>query len=178
MNIGFVLTSANSNIDNAILEVEKLAIKNKIFIITSFNCFKILDNNQKEKLKKISQNGICNSIHKIKKIKNLDLIVLEPCTSNSLSKLTNNIIDTPALMISKLYLNKEIPIIIGISSFNGISSSLESIGKLINTKNIFIVPFRQINPITKPNYLVSDFGLTEKTIEYALKNIQIQPILI
>lgn len=80
-------------------------------------------------------------------------------------------------MAVKSYLRDNLPIVIGISSLNGLGSNAESIGKLLNRKNYFFIPFMQDNPITKPNSIMYDPSLLIKTLEMALDNEQIQPIL-
>ena len=73
---------------------------------------------------------------------------------NTISKLACDIIDTPALMAVKSHLRNDKPIVIAISTNNGLSSNAENIGKLLNRNNYYFVPFRQDNPITKPRSLV------------------------
>ena len=81
-------------------------------------------------------------------------------------------------MAVKSYLRDNLPIVIGISSLNGLGSNAESIGKLLNRKNYYFVPFRQDNPITKPRSMVFDSEYVIKTLESALDNEQIQPIML
>lgn len=107
----------------------------------------------------------------------LDIMVIAPCTGNTLAKLNNSITDTPVLMAAKAHLRNNKPLVIAISTNDALSNSFKNIAELINKKNIFLVPFAQDNPIKKPNSLISDLSLLLPTIEYGLKNIQIQPIL-
>jgi len=97
---------------------------------------------------------------------------------NTISKLANDIIDTPVLMAAKSHLRNNNPLVISVSTNDGLSACLENIGKLIVRKNIYFVPFRQDNPITKPNSLVFDTSYICKTLENALDGEQIQPILL
>ena len=97
---------------------------------------------------------------------------------NTISKLANDIIDTPVTMAVKSHLRNEKPVIIGISTNNALSGAAENIGKLLNRKNYFFVPFKQDNPITKPRSMVCDFEYILKTIECALDNEQIGPIIL
>lgn len=80
----------------------------------------------------------------------LDIMVVAPATGNTIAKLANDIIDGPAVMAVKSYLKNEKPVVVAISTNNGLSSAGENIGKLLNRKNYYFVPFRQDNPITKP----------------------------
>ena len=79
---------------------------------------------------------------------------------------------------AKSHLRNDNPLIIAPSTNNGLSGSAENIGKLLNRKNYYFVPFRQDNPITKPRSVVFDPEYIPKTIEYALRREQIQPILL
>ena len=107
-----------------------------------------------------------------------DIMIIAPCTGNTIAKLANDIIDTPATMAAKSHLRNNKPLVIAISTNNGLSGNAENIGKLLNRKNYYFVPFKQDNPITKPRSLVFDFSYIPKTIEYALKGEQISPILL
>lgn len=92
--------------------------------------------------------------------------------------MANGISDTPVLTSAKSHLRSEIPLVMGIATNDGLSASLENIGKLINRKNIYFIPFRQDNPITKPYSLVFEPKYILKTVLEALNNKQIQPILL
>lgn len=81
-------------------------------------------------------------------------------------------------MAIKSHLRNNNPLVIAVSTNNGLSGNAENIGKLLNRKNYYFVPFRQDNPITKPSSIVFDPEYICKTIEYALKGEQIQPILL
>ena len=95
-----------------------------------------------------------------------------------LSKLACDIIDTPALVAVKSHLRNERPLVIAPASINGLSGNAENIGKLLNRRNYYFVPFRQDNPITKPRSIVFDAEYIIKTIKYALEGEQISPILV
>ncbi|MEG2054075.1 MAG: dipicolinate synthase subunit B, partial [Oscillospiraceae bacterium] len=107
-----------------------------------------------------------------------DALVIAPCTGNTLAKLAAGIIDTPVLMAAKSHLRNSGAVIIALSTNDGLSASAKNIGKLLNTKNIYFVPFAQDDYIQKPTSLQADFTLLEKTIKLAIENKQIQPILV
>ncbi|MDO5557347.1 MAG: dipicolinate synthase subunit B, partial [Clostridia bacterium] len=92
--------------------------------------------------------------------------------------LANGITDTPVLMATKAHLRNNRPVVISISTNDGLSGSAENIGKLLNRNNYYFVPFRQDNPITKPRSLVFDSEYIYKTIEKTLEGEQIQPMLL
>lgn len=81
-------------------------------------------------------------------------------------------------MAAKSHLRNDRPIVIGISTNNALSGAAENIGKLLNRKNYFFIPFKQDNPITKPRSLVFDFDYIPRTAEYALENKQVEPIIL
>lgn len=107
-----------------------------------------------------------------------DVMLIAPCSGNTIAKLANGIIDTPATMATKSHLRNNNPVVIAISTNDGLAGSAENIGKLLNRNNYYVVPFRQDNPITKPRSLVFDSTYIIKTIEKALDGKQIQPILL
>ena len=95
-----------------------------------------------------------------------------------MAKLANGITDTPVLMAAKSHLRNNNHVVLAISTNDGLSGSAENIGKLLNRKNYYFVPFKQDNPITKPRSLVADFSYMIPTIELALEKEQIEPILL
>ena len=107
----------------------------------------------------------------------LDALIIAPCTGNTLAKLAHGITDSSVTMAAKAHLRNGRPLIIAFSPNDGLSGSAENIGKLLNRKNIYFVPFRQDDPEKKPRSLQSDFSLMEATIEAAMKGEQLQPIL-
>lgn len=107
-----------------------------------------------------------------------DIMAIVPCTGNTIGKLANGIMDTPVLVAAKTNLKVGNNLVIGVSTNDGLSIQAENIGKLLKQKNIFFIPFRQSNPITKPNSISFSSYYIKETIEKALENEQIQPILI
>jgi len=108
----------------------------------------------------------------------LDVLIVAPCTGNTIAKLANAITDTPVTMACKAHLRNNRPVILSISTNDGLGANAKNIGLLLNMKNIFMVPFGQDNPTLKPNSLLSKNELILKTIIEALKGKQIQPLLI
>ena len=108
----------------------------------------------------------------------LDIIVVAPATGNTIAKLANDMIDGTATMAVKSHLRRERPVVIAISTNNGLSGAAENIGKLLNRKHYYFVPFKQDNPITKPRSIDFDPDYLIKTIEFALDKEQIEPILL
>ena len=107
-----------------------------------------------------------------------DIMIVAPCSGNTISKLAYDIIDTPAVMAVKSHLRNGLPVVIAVSTNNGLSGNAENLGRLLNRRNYYFVPFRQDNPITKPRSIVFDPKYIRKTLEYALDREQVQPILL
>lgn len=107
----------------------------------------------------------------------LDILVVAPCTGNTLAKLSNGISDTSVTLATKAHLRNARPLVIAVSTNDALSGAGKNIGNLLNYKNTYFVPFRQDSFKNKPCSCVADFTLLPKTIENALKGIQLQPIL-
>lgn len=107
----------------------------------------------------------------------LDILVIAPCTGNTLSKLANGISDTPVLMAAKSHLRKNKPLVISLSTNDALGMNLKNIGILLNTKNIYFVPFGQDNYRTKPNSMIAHVELLSDTIELAFEYKQLQPVI-
>lgn len=108
----------------------------------------------------------------------LDLLVIAPCTGNTLAKLSNGIADSCVTLAAKAHLRNARPVLIGVSTNDALSFGAQNIGRLMNCKNIFFIPMRQDDCIGKPNSVVADFTLTQKAVECALLKKQIQPLYI
>lgn len=106
-----------------------------------------------------------------------DILVIAPCTGNTLSKLANGISDTPVLMAAKAHLRNNKPLVISLSTNDALGMNLKNIGILLNTKNIYFVPFGQDNFMAKPNSMISHVELLQETIEMALTGTQLQPVI-
>ncbi len=106
-----------------------------------------------------------------------DILVVAPCTGNTLAKLAGNIIDSPATMAVKSHLRNQGSVVLCIATNDALSGSAKNIGTLMNNRNYFFVPFSQDDYINKPASLVADFDIIPQTIFYALQKKQIQPVL-
>ena len=108
----------------------------------------------------------------------LDILVVAPATGNTLAKNALGITDTAVTMAIKAHLRNNKPVVFGIATNDALGASAKNIGLLHNTKNIFLVPYKQDDPHSQNNSIVCDFSLIPKTVEQALKGIQIQPVII
>lgn len=133
-----------------------------------------------EKIENLTQNKIMKTISEAEPIgpkKLLDALIIAPCTGNTLGKLANGITDTTVTMAAKSTIRNQKPVIIAISTNDGLGASAKNIGMLLNMKNIYFVPFNQDDPIKKEKSLVADMSQIVKTAELALEGKQLQPII-
>ena len=108
----------------------------------------------------------------------LDIMVIAPCTGNTIAKLCNGIVDTPVLMAAKAHMRNGKPLVIAISTNDALGMNFKNIGALMNMKNIYFVPFGQDNAKSKPNSMIAHLELLPETIEMAMKGKQIQPVIV
>ena len=107
-----------------------------------------------------------------------DALVIAPCTGNTLAKLAHSIADTPVTMAAKSHLRNGRPVIVAVSTNDGLAGAAENIGRLLARKHYYFVPFGQDDPKNKPTSLVADFSKIPETVEMALNGKQVQPILL
>jgi len=135
----------------------------------------------KQFLGEISDQPIINTIVGAEPIgpgRLLDLVVVMPATGNTIAKLANGIVDTPALMAIKAHLRNQRPVVIAISTNDALGLNARNLGVLLNTKNIYFVPFRQDDPYQKGNSLVANLDQVVDTAICALQGKQIQPLIL
>ena len=185
--IGFAMTGSFCTFSKTIEELKKIVKTGaKVIPIMSYNSYNLDTRFGKasdfiNEIESITGEKIIHTIQEAEPIgpkKMTDITVIAPATGNTIAKLANGIIDGPVTMATKSHLRNNNPVVIAISTNDALSGSAENIGKLLNRKHYYFVPFRQDNPITKPRSLVYDFGYLQKTIEYALENEQIEPIIL
>lgn len=174
-----------SKLDGVVADMKASGVK-KILPIVSF--IVLSDANRfstpkeiRKRLTDLTGNELIDTIAKAEPIgpKNLiDLFVIFPCTGNTLAKLAQGITDTPVLMAAKSHLRQNKPVVVALSTNDGLGANAENIGKLLNTKNIYLVPFGQDDEIKKPKSLVCDYTKLLDTMRSAMEGKQIQPILV
>ena len=108
----------------------------------------------------------------------LDLLIIAPCTGNTLGKLALGITDTSVTMAAKAHLRNGRPVLIAPSTNDGLAASAANLGVLLNRKYIYFVPFGQDDPVHKPTSLVADFSLVADAAQAALEGQQLQPLLV
>lgn len=184
MEIGFALTGSFCTINNILKQVKQLSEKYHIVpivseIVASTDTRFIPAKETLSKLEEYTGNKVIQTIATAEPIgpqKLLDALVVAPCTGNTLSKIANGITDTTVSMAVKAQLRNEKPVILAISTNDGLSGSAPNIGNLLNKKHIYFVPYVQDDCINKPTSLVADFSKLDSTIEQALQGKQIQPL--
>lgn len=184
--IGVIMTGSFCTFSKVIEQIKEMVkIGADVIPIMSYNSYNLdtkfgKAEDFKKALEEITGKRIINTIQGAEPIgpkRMTDIMVIAPCSGNTISKLANSIIDTPATMATKSHLRNGNPVVLAISTNDGLSGSAENIGKLLNRANYFVVPFGQDNPITKPRSLVFNPQYIIPTIEEALDLKQIQPII-
>lgn len=107
----------------------------------------------------------------------LDILVIAPCTGNTLGKMANGITDTSVTLAAKAHLRNKRPIVIAVSTNDALGAAAKNIGLLMNCKHLYFVPMRQDDYINKPNSLVADFTKIPETVVDALDGIQTEPVI-
>lgn len=107
----------------------------------------------------------------------LDVVIVAPCTGNTIGKLANGITDTCVLMAIKAQLRNDRPVVLAVSTNDGLANNADNIGKLMKMRHIYLVPFGQDDPVGKHRSLVADFTQILRTAEAALQGEQVQPIV-
>ena len=185
VRVGFALCGSFCTFSSVIPEFEKMALEGYDMypIMSEFSANTDTRFGKaedfKERLKKASGKNIITSIAAAEPIgpkKLLDILIVAPCTGNTLSKLANSITDTAVTMAVKAHLRNARPVVIAVSTNDALSGSAKNIGTLLNYKNIYFVPMKQDDHEKKPTSIVADFNLILPTVEKALKGEQLQPI--
>ena len=185
--IGYVICGSFCNFENSIKVLEETAEKfGDVVPIMSYNAYNTDTRFGKaagftEKIENICKRKIVHTLEDAEplgpKIK-LDLMIICPCTGNTLSKLANGIYDTPATLAAKAHMRNGRPLLISLATNDALSGNIENLSKLYVRKNVFFVPMRQDDVKSKPNSLVCDFSLVEKASELALSGKQMLPLFI
>jgi dipicolinate synthase subunit B len=185
--VGFALTGSHCTFDEVMPQIQRFVdagacvipiVSNTI--LTTDTRFGTSENWQKQ-LKEITGNDIIASIVDAEPLgpsKLLDVLVIAPCTGNTTSKLANAMTESPVLMAAKAQMRNLRPLVLAISTNDGLGLNAMNISKLLITKNIYFVPFGQDAPALKPNSLVARMGLIMETCELALEGKQLQPMVI
>lgn len=183
--IGFCMTGSFCSFEKALAVLKTLTESYEVLPIMSYNAYS-LDNKFgraaefRDRVEKLCGKEIIHTIPDAEPIGpkiHLDCLVVCPCTGNTLSKIACGICDTPATMAIKAQLRNERPVLLALATNDGLSGSATNIGKLLQRRHIYFVPYSEDAPFKKPRSLVCDFEKVPQALNEALKGQQIQPIL-
>ena len=187
LKIGFAFTGSFCTFGKVIAELEKLCeiypdvtpIMSTTAANTSTRFGSAVD--FKEKIASVCKKDIITTIEEAEPIgpkKLFDVLIIAPCTGNTLAKIAAGITDTSVTLAAKAHLRNERSLLIAPSTNDGLGANAKNIGTLLNTKNVFFVPFGQDDPESKHRSLVADFSKIVPALEEAVEGRQYQPILL
>lgn len=185
-SIGFAMTGSFCTFERVLKQMEALVRRGyEVVPVLSFNAG-MLDTrfmtaeHLRARIVEITGNEPIDTLAGAEPIgpkKMTDVFLIAPATGNSLAKLVGGIYDTPALLGAKSHLRNDRPLVLAVSTNDGLGAAAQNIGRLLNVRNIYFVPFGQDDPVKKPRSLVADFNQIPRTIAAALSGVQMQPML-
>lgn len=187
VKVGIAITGSFCTFETILVEIKRLVDEGAdVHPIMSFNASNFdtrfgTANEWKDRIREATGKEIISTIQGAESIgpkAYLDILVVAPCTGNTLAKLANAITDTPVSMAWKAHLRNNKPVVLGISTNDGLGANAKNLGILLNMKNVYFVPFGQDDAIKKCNSLIADYGMIIPTVLSALEGKQIQPLLI
>ena len=186
MKIGFALCASFCNHPEILKHYEKLAQQHELIPIVSENAARYdtrfgRAEDLLERLESLAGRRAVRTIVDAEPLGpqgQMDVLVIAPCTGNTLAKLAHGITDGPVSMAAKSHLRNGKPVVVALATNDGLSASAPNIAALLNRKHYYFVPFGQDNPAEKPTSLIADFSLILPTVEQALQGHQLQPILL
>lgn len=184
--LGFALCGSFCTFEKAVQQMEILSRSYKILPIMSQNAYSTDTRFGKaqewvRRVEEIAGSPVIHTMVQAEPIgpKGLvDVLAVAPCTGNTLSKIAAGITDTPVTMAVKSALRIGIPVVLCCATNDAMAASGPNLLRLLNTKNVYLVPLRQDDPMKKPVSLVADFSLLPQTIGLALEGRQLQPVLL
>lgn len=185
--IGFGLTGSHCTFEEVMPEMQKLKDAGARVIPIVTNTLLTTDTKFGKsadwiaQIKEITGEEIIDSLVKAEPLgpsKLLDVMVIAPMTGNSTSKLANALTDNPVLMAAKAQMRNQKPLVLAISTNDGLGLNAANVAKLLSAKNIYFVPYGQDAPEQKPNSLVARMELIQETCEEALDGKQLQPMVV
>jgi len=187
INMGFAVTGSFCTFDRILEELKNITAAG--YNVTPIFSFSTADTDTRfgtavdfrQKVKEITKKEPIDSLVLAEPLGpkgNLDIIVVAPCTGNTLAKIARAITDTPVTMAVKAHLRNDKPVVIALSSNDLLGLNLQNVGALLPVKNIYFVPFGQDDYVKKPKSLISDYNLILATVEAAMQGKQLQPLLL
>jgi dipicolinate synthase subunit B len=187
ITVGYALTGSHCTLEEVMPQIKRfveqgarvIPIVSSTIMTTDTRFGKSED--WQTQIKEITGNEIISTIFDAEPLgpsKLLDVLTIAPCTGNTTSKLANAMTDSPVLMAAKAQMRNQRPLVLAISTNDGLGLNAANIAKLLITKNIYFVPYGQDAPGAKPNSLVARMDLIMETCEAALQGKQLQPMII
>lgn len=186
LTIGFALTGSFCTFERALKQMEELVRRGyDVLPVLSFNAGALdtrfmTAHDLRERVQHITGHEPIDSLTAAEPVgpkRMCDVYVIAPITGSSLSRLANGQFDTPAVLGAKSHLRNEKPLVLAVSTNDGLGAAAQNIGRLLQWRNTYFVPFGQDDPIKKPRSLVADFDQLPRTVAAALAGIQLQPML-
>lgn len=186
VKIGIALTGSSCNFEFVFPQIEMLSIAGADLYpiispaVDTFDTRFGTAQEWKDKLVKLTGKEIIRTIVEAEPVAtlNLDIMVVAPCTGNTLAKIANGITDTPVTMAVKAHIRNNKPVVLAIATNDALGANAKNLGLLLNAKGIYFVPFGQDNAKKKPKSMIAKFDKLLPTIDEALLNIQIQPVIV
>ena len=186
MKIGFALCGSFCTFHEVFPIMESLAKAHTVVPIFSFNAaatdsrFGSADAHLKAVTEICKAKPLCTiaEVEPIGPKKLIDVLVIAPCTGNTLAKLAHSIADTPVTMAAKSHLRNGRPVLLAISTNDALAGAAENIGKLLGRKHYYFVPFGQDDAAGKPTSMIADFSLIPDAVDAAMEGRQLQPIIL
>lgn len=185
VKVGFAICGSFCTINKAIESIKQLlSLGCDVTPIMSFNASSIdtrfgKANQFVDTLQQLCGRSVIKTIVDAEPIgpnKMFDILVVAPCTGNTIAKLAHSIVDTPVTMAVKAHIRNLKPVLLAVSTNDGLAGSSKNIGLLLNSRNCYFVPFNQDDSKNKPNSLMADFSKIPEAIVSAMEGKQIQPI--
>ncbi|OGX61734.1 MAG: dipicolinate synthase subunit B [Paenibacillus sp. RIFOXYA1_FULL_44_5] len=185
--VGFALTGSHCTFEEVFPNIQKFVDAGAEVVPVSSQSLMTTDTrfgsseSWQKQLKEMTGNDIISTIVDAEPLgpsKRFDVLVIAPCTGNTTSKLANAVTDSAVLMAAKAQMRNQKPLVLAISTNDGLGLNSFNIAKLLITKNIYFVPFGQDAPDKKPNSLVARMELVMETCEAALEGKQLQPLIV
>ncbi len=187
ITVGFAMCGSFCTFEKAKEQIKILKQKNiNIIPLMSFNAYSTDTRFGKAsdhigEIESLTGNKIIATLTEAEPVgpkKLFDIMLILPCTGNTIAKLANGITDTPVTLAAKAHLRNDRPLLIAVSTNDALSNSAANIGKLLNTRNIYFVPMRQDDSEKKPRSIVADFDKTYDAVINAINAKQMQPIFV
>ncbi|MDD3409559.1 MAG: dipicolinate synthase subunit B [Eubacteriales bacterium] len=184
--VGFALTGSFCTLEKAFAQMEELVRRGyEVLPILSENVARMDTRffaaaEVKERAEQITGHAPLLTLQDVEPLgpkRMTDVYIIAPATATCLARLAGAVFDSPVLLGAKSHLRNERPLVLAVSTNDGLGTSAQNIGRLLTWRNVYFVPFRQDAPFQKPRSLVADFDQLPKTIASALCGVQLQPLL-